>query len=111
MLRFWENPWWRGRIFVDTVREEGRHLGIGGDLIVGFVDGDNIVGIVGDQGDAPHVCAHIAPPPDNSFTIEDDFTTTYMKNTLQLASQRIATERRLFVMVGALCASRAAGSS
>ncbi len=65
--------------FVDAVCKEGWHLDVGGGLIVGFVGGDDIDGFVGDEGNTPHVRAHVAPPSDNSFTIEGDFTTMHVE--------------------------------
>ena len=68
--------------FIDAVREEGWHFDGGGGVVVGFVGGDDIVGLVRDEGDTPHVRAHIAPPSDNSFTIEGDFTTMHVEEDI-----------------------------
>ena len=67
---------------VDAVREEGRKLDGGGDLILVVVGGDDVVCIVRDEGDAPHVRTHVAPPSDDGFTIEGDFTTSHVKENL-----------------------------
>ncbi len=67
--------------FIDAVREEGRNLDGCGDLIVVIV-GDDTVGIVRDEGDAPHVRTHVAPPSDDGFTIEGDFTPSHVEKDL-----------------------------
>lgn len=68
--------------FVDAVRKEGRHLDVGGDVIVIVAGWDDVVGIVRDEGDAPHVGSHVSPSSDDSFTIESDFTTMHVKKYL-----------------------------
>ena len=87
--------------FVYTVRKEGRHFDIRGNFIVVVVVGDDVVGVVRDEGNAPHVCLHVAPSSDDGFSIESYLTTMHVKNTSHPASQRTEMEMRLLVMVGA----------
>jgi hypothetical protein len=47
--------------------------------------------------DSPMTILGVAPPLQDGFAVEGDFTTCFVKKTLQPASHRMATERRLLM--------------
>ena len=79
--------------FVYAVREEGRHIDIRGDFIVGGVVGGDVVGVVRNEGNAPHVRLHVTPSSDDGLSIESYFTSMHVKKILRIPRRRGQRQR------------------
>ena len=54
-----------------------RHRDFFGEVVI--IIWNDVVAAIAEEGDAPHVGAHIAPPSDDGLTIECDFASSVME--------------------------------
>ncbi len=80
----------------------------GGDILIDLQVGHPAIV---NNANAPEAMLGVTPPSEDNFAISVTLQRVALKNTLQPASQRTATDRRLLVRLGRLWAMRVFGGS